>query len=552
MTDSQLLKRVVEHISTSVIVTDLFGKVIYANKAAHRTLEFAEGMLIWSNFGEVTRFSGASGIENFAALSKRLITSGASVEYECGIETRSGKVLLCRVSSFVDNDTSNTPANIVSVFRDVSAERAVDEELEQKTVEMARMNSELIRTNQELKRVSEIKTKFLSIASHELKTPLTSIKGYSEIIIDNMKDRVDPGVFKMIESISRAADRLHDVIINMLDVSRIEQKKLRLKPEMIRLETVASECMHDLEQFSLQRNISFQCCFEDGLPEFYGDRVRMIQVFTNLFSNALKYSPDGSSISIDIRLEDSETFHLVVSDKGIGVDKGEQEKIFDPFYEVASPTSHSTGSSKFMGGGTGLGLSIVKGVIERHGGDIWVESQGTMTGRYPGSQFHILLPVKPVIRWDDDENHGQAKPRTRELLAVGRGDQTKVPGRPRVLVVDDDEESINLCRVVLSPFFEIETAVSGESGLIAAFSKKPALVLLDKNLPGLDGCIVCRILKSQDETKDIPISFFSAATQQSEIEKCFSSGADDFIVKPFNARELADKVHRLLSVRHDR
>jgi len=271
-------------------------------------------------------------------------------------------------------------------------------------------------------------------------------------------------------------------------------------------------------------------------------------VFTNLFTNALKFSPDNSAVRVSIGLLTPSEFHIVVKDQGIGVDRAEQKKIFDPFYEVASATRHSTDYSKFMGGGTGLGLSIVKGIVERHGGRIWVESEGpSEENKFPGSEFHIVVPVEAKIEWDDDE--------TRTIkLAELREEQTKerdaaaenVEEKPVILFIDSDREAIEIAKMVLENAFEILVAETGEIGLTMAFEHHPSLILVDSYLPGLDGYRICRILRSQEETKNIPLAFFSAGSQSNEIQKCFASGGDDFIVKPFSGKELVEKIWRLL------
>jgi signal transduction histidine kinase len=459
--------------------------------------------------------------------------------------------IICDTSGFCVFNKNDQPEEIVLVLRDITKERTIAEELENKNLEMARINSELIRSNQELKRVNELKTKFLSIASHELKTPLTSIKGYSEILIDNMEDKVDKSVYRMIESIKRAADRLHDVINNMLDITRIEQKQLRLKPEKMDLKKTVEECIEELSQFTSERNIEFRCFIDDTLPEFYGDKMRMQQVFTNIFSNALKYSPDGSTIEVKINLDKKDRFHIVVIDHGIGIDKEEVEKIFTPFYEIASPTRHSTHSVKYMGGGTGLGLSIVKGIVERHGGIIWVESPGTKPNQFPGSEFHIFLPVKARIQWDDDETQIIKLNKIMEMPKKKYEEKVASDVKETILVIDDDPEAIEMTSMILQSSFEVLTAATGEEGLKMAYQYKPSLILLDHYLPGLDGCQICRILRSQEETKDIPVAFFSAATQDGEIEKSYASGADEFIVKPFSSQEMIDKITRLLTSKYE-
>ncbi|MCX7726385.1 MAG: ATP-binding protein [Chitinispirillaceae bacterium] len=545
--DTLLLVRIVENTPIGIVVVTREGNIHYMNKWAEQLFKSKRDLLI------------NRPIKEYVALHKEEISweelwtkviNGEIDETTVVLEQEDGNNIMCKVKIFsLDNDAQN-PALIAMTFRDITQEFLFTEQIEKKNLEMAKMNSELIRSNAELMRLSEMKSNFLSIASHELKTPLTSIKGYSDIIIDNMREQIDENIYHMIESINRAADRLHRVVNNILDVTRIEQKKLRLKPEMLDLRDVAKDCIEELKQFSQKRGIVFNCQFQENLPLFYGDKMRMQQVFTNLFSNAIKYSPDNSCVEVIIeteKKEENERFHIAVCDHGVGIDKSEQKNIFLPFYEVGKPNRHSTDFAKFMGGGTGLGLSIVKGIIERHGGRIWVESPGVKENEFPGSTFHIILPIKAEIGWDDDETKTILIEERKQEEAINIEDISKISNeKPVLLFIDSDREAVEIAKMVLENAFEIITAESGEIGLSLAFSRHPSIILLDSYLPGIDGYKVCRILKSLEETRNIPIAFFSAQTQNEEIKKCFSSGADDFIVKPFNGRELVDKIWRLL------
>ena len=540
--DILLLARIIEYTPIGIIVLRTDGKVHYVNLFAEQMLNQSRENLLGKVIdNSISDFRGeASWTEIWNAM-----LQGELTEANVLVEPDGKNVIVCKVNSFFIEGNENYPDSLALIFRDTTQDIRITEQIERKNLEMAKMNTELIRSNAELKRVSEMKSNFLSIASHELKTPLTSIKGYSDIIIDNMKDKLDSGIYRMIESINRAADRLHKVVNNILDVTRIEQKRLRLKPEMIDMGIVINDCIDELSQFSIKRNIMFSCQMIENLPLFYGDKMRMQQVFTNLFSNALKYSPDGSSVEVIVSLENSDRYHILVKDNGIGIDKNEQKNIFDPFYEIGSVNRHSTDYSKFMGGGTGLGLSIVKGIIERHGGRIWVISEGVKENAFPGSEFHIMLPVQSDISWDDDETKAlyierlDAAANIEESIAL-------VDEKPTILFIDSDREAVEIARMVLESAFEILVAETGEAGLTLALQNKPSVILLDSYLPGLDGYRICRILRTQEETRDTPIAFFSAGTQNDEIQKCFANGADDFIVKPFSGRELVDKIWRIL------
>jgi len=546
LSDLYLMARIVEHTPMNIIVTKNNGDILYANDCTELDLKYRRDKLHGLAVGSI--ISDAQDGTSWPQIQESLVKEKkctARVTLIC----QGGNEIACLLHAFsIDNSVNNEQVFILE-FKDITEEETAADQLERKNVEMAKINSELIRSNAELRRVSDLKSNFLSIASHELKTPLTSIKGYSDIIIDTMKDKIENSTYRMIESINRAADRLHRVVNNILDVTRIEQKRLRLKPEELDLTAVACECIDELNQFSAKRNIRFECNFQPDLPHFTGDLMRMQQMFTNLFSNAIKFSPDNSVVEVTVSRNTQGGFLIIVKDHGIGIDKAEHKKIFDPFYEVGSATRHSSDSSKFMGGGTGLGLSIVKGIVERHGGRIWVESVGTSQDKsgFLGSEFHIVLPIEAKIEWDDDETHTislaeiQASQVSESNMAANDIEQ-----KPILLYIDNDLEAVEISRMVLENVFEVIVASSGEEGLKIAFDRVPSVILVDSELPGLDVYRICRILRSQEETKNIPIAFVSASAQNSDIQKCFVSGADDYVVKPFSGQELVEKIWRLL------
>ena len=543
--DLFLMARIVEHTPINIVVTKTDGTILYVNGCAERDLKFPRDKLGGVSVESLISDTG-DGI-SWKDLRERLERE-KSCETKATLIGKGGNEIMCALYAFSIVETARNETIFVLQFKDVTGEMKGVDQIELKNIEMAKINSELIRSNAELKRVSDLKSNFLSIASHELKTPLTSIKGYSDIIIDTMKQKLDPGTYRMIESINRAADRLHKVVNNILDVTRIEQKRLRLKPERMDMAALARDCIEELSQFSLKRNIRFECVAQENLPPFLGDIMRMQQVFTNLFTNALKFSPDNSVVQVRIGLLTPSEFHIVIKDQGIGIEKAEQKKIYDPFYEVANANRHSTDFSKFMGGGTGLGLSIVKGIIERHGGRIWVESEGpTDENKFPGSEFHIVVPAEAKIEWDDDETRTiKLSELQEEQIREHDSAEENVEKKPVILFIDSDREAIEIAKMVLENAFEILVAETGEIGLTMAFEHLPSVIMVDSYLPGLDGYRICRILRSQDETKNIPVAFFSAGSQSSEIQKCFASGGDDFIVKPFSGKELVDKIWRLL------
>ncbi|MCL2689108.1 MAG: ATP-binding protein [Chitinispirillia bacterium] len=542
--DVQILARIIEHAPTCILLLEKDGVIVYANLHGQKFFGFSKDELAGKPLSFLPDFYDKLSAHD-STLKSVIDGTLKNSKITCGSSNK-----VCMMNSIKIGGVGPDQDLTALVIKDITEEEVLHEQIEKKELEIAKMNAELIRSKAELKKLSSLKSNFLSIASHELNTPLTSIKGYSDIIIDNMREKIEPSVFRMIESISRAADRLHKVVNNMLDVTKIEQNRLRLHPEPVDIGAICKDCVEEISQLAAKRKITFICGIASDLPMFNGDRARLYQVFTNLFSNAIKYSPDGSSVNVSIAVKHGNRFHIIVKDRGIGIDEEEHKNIFHPFYEVGSSNRHSTDFTKFMGGGSGLGLSIAKGVVERHGGKIWVESAGAEKGNFPGSEFHILLPLHANITWDDDDTKSNGTKRLLEADAAfsesrdSTSQQEQV--KPKVLFIDPDKEGVEIASMILEDVFDIITAPNGEQGLKLAFHQAPALILMDAHLPGLDSWRVCRILRSQEETRDIPIAFFSDNAKDDEVKRSFESGANDFIVKPFSPKELVEKIWRLL------
>ncbi len=544
--DASLFSRIVDQTPIGIVILTPMRTIRYANLYAARIFGSDRRSLLGApiDASMVDCRDGISWHELWSA-----VITGREGETRIAVSRPGGDQVSCSLIAFFLPAHEGDEEAVALVFIDQTSELRAADQLEKKNIEMAKMNAELIRSNVELRRLAEMKSNFLSIASHELKTPLTSIKGYSDIIIDAMRDRLDEGIYRMIESINRSADRLHKVIDNILDVTRIEQKKLRLKPEPFDLREAARDCIAEVNQLAAKRNIGFTCLFAADVPEFPGDRQRMQQVFTNLFTNAIKFSPDGSTVDVSIVREDNEHIHIIVRDRGIGIDRIEHKHIFDPFYEVGDVRRHSTDQIKFLGSGTGLGLSIAKGIVERHNGRIWVESEGMKPKEFPGSQFHIVLPMNPAIGSDDVEREEPSPDDGDKGAGLLTASRALNEEKPAILLIDSDRETVEVARMVLENAFEIIAAPTGEFGLSLAFQYKPSVIFLDSLLQGLDAFRLCSLLRSQEETRETPIIFLSSVTDREEIEKCFSAGGNDFLIKPFSGRELIQKIWQILMKR---
>jgi signal transduction histidine kinase len=267
---------------------------------------------------------------------------------------------------------------------------------------VARLEStvaELQKANAELRRMDKIKKDFAILAGHELRTPTTLIYGYTSLLKMEMQQRgtSDSQLDDMFDRITGATRRLNEVVEAVINISLIDSEQLELAFKPVDLAAMAQGIVTDLQPVVRQRNLQLVIGDLSRVPPLSGDANYLRRALINLLDNAIKYTPDGGRVNLDA-MPEQEAIHLVVADTGIGIDRAEQDRIFDKFYVLEDTQFHSTSRSNFLGGGFGLGLAVAYGIIRAHGGRIWVESEGLDTTRLPGSRFHILLPLTPPQR----------------------------------------------------------------------------------------------------------------------------------------------------------
>jgi|GEM_PF-3470957 len=253
--------------------------------------------------------------------------------------------------------------------------------LEYATQQLAEKNSELEQLNLELKTLDQLKDNFVTTVSHELRAPLTSIKGSVSVILNGMVGTVDDKISQYLTVCLRNTDRLIQLINDLLDLSKIESGRIKINPQECQLRAIAQEVVEDLTNYALDRDVKLRVEVPDNLT-IWADRDRCIQVLQNLLSNALKFTDSGEVAIRGLKSEGST--RIEVEDTGIGIPDDQKERIFGKFNQVDSSLTRKVG-------GTGLGLAICRAIVEEHGGSISVESQ---LGK--GSCFRIILPNGPT------------------------------------------------------------------------------------------------------------------------------------------------------------
>jgi signal transduction histidine kinase len=253
---------------------------------------------------------------------------------------------------------------------------------------------ELNHAYQRLEQLDKAKLDFITVTAHELRTPLTLLKGYTQILLDMLNHH--PEVLPLLQGILVGEERLLEIVNRMLDMTKLDTAVLNLHFQPTKLALVIERCRKEFASALQERHQQFGVVGIESLPLIMADKDLVSKAFHHLIVNAIKYTPDGGTITISGRLvqeTDQPIVEVVVQDTGIGIDLPHQDLVFEKFYQITSSAIHSSGRTSFKGGGPGLGLSIARGIVRAHGGRIWVESPGHDEQTFPGSQFHVCLPI---------------------------------------------------------------------------------------------------------------------------------------------------------------
>ena len=265
---------------------------------------------------------------------------------------------------------------------------SMTEHLQQRTLELEK-------TNQILEQMDRAKMRFIQVAAHELRTPLTLVQGYAQMV--QVKSAETNQFTKYTNGILDGTSRMVEIIDSMLDVSRIDMNQLEIMPALVQLDTVIEKVQKTFATAFEERHIAFVMNGVEGLPSIHADKALLYKLFYHVIGNAIKYTPDGGCVTVDARLVNENGIkpevEISIQDKGIGIDPQNQELVFEKFYQTGEVLLHSSGKTKFKGGGPGLGLAIARGIVNAHGGRIWLESPGYDEATNPGTTVYVRLPA---------------------------------------------------------------------------------------------------------------------------------------------------------------
>ena len=372
-----------------------------------------------------------------------------------------------------------------------------------------------------LEELERLRAEFLAMVSHELRMPLTSIKGSAATVL-GAPTSLDPAeIVQFFRIIDAQADHMYDLIGGLLDVARIETGALPVAPGPADVADLVDEAKSAFLSGGGRSNLRID--LPPDLPFVMADRRRIVQVLGNLLSNAARYSPEPSIIRVTV-VRDGVHVAVSVADEGRGVSADVLPHLFRKFSRI-------DGEERGSGiAGSGLGLAICKGIVEAHGGRIWAESDGAGLG----ARFTFTLPTV------EDAAHAAQVGLAQTPARSGRAGSNRI----RILVVDDDPQTLRYVRDALSGagYVPVVTADPDAVGRLME-EEKPHLVLLDLMLPGTDGI---ELMERVPELARVPVIFLSAYGRDQIVARALEAGADDYVVKPFSPTELVARIQAVL------
>jgi PAS domain S-box-containing protein len=381
-------------------------------------------------------------------------------------------------------------------------------------------------------RANQAKSAFLSSMSHELRTPLNAILGFAQMMQIMPNHPLSKQQERCIDHILKGGKHLLDLINEVLDLAKIEAGKVEVSIEPINLLNILKECVSLIEKSAQDRGIVIAIPDTDASPMMIrADMTRCKQVILNLLSNAVKYNRQNGKIDVSVQIRDDMFYRITITDTGNGIPQDRQHELFKPFNRLGAETSDIEG--------TGIGLSITKQLVRLMGGEIGFSSTVGV-----GSEFHIDFILHDL---------GTAP----ELLTTDQVTLTSTTSKTtpfgRVLCIEDNPANMSLLEMVLSslPSVEMIAAETAELGLELARANPPDLVLMDINLPGMNGFAALAALKEFPETASIPVVAMTANAANNMITRGLNAGFNKVLIKPMIVPEIINTISLYLEEKGD-
>jgi signal transduction histidine kinase len=549
---SELTKRIImESMPDLVIQMDLDGRYLSITGGA--------SVRVKRPFKKVTEFTlndfmSSKLVEQRLYYAHKAVESGEMQIYEQEIEIegdpRIEEVRLARL-----NDRE-----VLTIVRDVTEQKQFEQQLQelnqslehkvqQRTVELQLANEELVRA-------TRLKDEFLANMSHELRTPLNAVLGMTEGLQAQVYGDLNERQLKCLKTIESSGNHLLELINDILDLAKIESGQIKLEHAPTSIPQLCQSSLSFVKQQALKKQIQLHLIIPPQLPTIQVDERRIRQVLINLLNNAVKFTPDGGHVRLEVMLltleSNQEYVRIKVTDTGIGIAPENIDKLFKPFIQIDSALNR-----KYEG--TGLGLALVKQIVELHSGRVELTSElgvgSCFTVEFPinNPALSILEEVEEHLVRDLIRDKYILKPfpkvNGQDNLSDNLLSSKLDPSRsPLILLAEDNETNISSMYSYLeAKGYRIYVARDGLEAIAFAKEYQPDLILMDIQMPVMNGLDAIKQIRLEPNFGNTPIIALTALAMESDRQKCLDSGANEYITKPVRLQVLSQKIQTFLT-----
>jgi PAS domain S-box-containing protein len=514
-------RRIFESSVVGMLFADFQGRIVDANDRLLEMLgysraELEAGAIRWN---EITPPEHVPA--DFAAM-EHLMQYGCITPWEKEYYRKDGSRIPVLIGAAVLQEPANTT---ICVVLDISDRKQAESQLKQ--------------TNEELIRATRLKDEFLANMSHELRTPLNAILGLTEGLQDEVFGLINNEQLNALKTMERSGSHLLALINDILDVAKIESGQVELDCAVTAIAPLCHSSLTFIKQQALKKHIQLETKLPPQLPDLFIDERRIRQVLINLLNNAVKFTPEGGRITLEVTphlptSNDSGWVRIAVTDTGIGIAPEHIKKLFQPFIQVDSALNRNYE-------GTGLGLALVKRIVELHGGEVGLTSEVGV-----GSCFSIELPCATCDR--DRDLPTTFTPSPSLPPGISHLDRAAAPTNPLILLAEDNEANISTVASYLeAKGYRLLLAHNGVEAIEIAQSYQPDLILMDIQMPKMDGLEAMQHLRRDPDLVDVPIIALTALTMTGDRERCLEAGATDYLSKPIKLKQLAQSIQSILA-----
>ncbi|MEZ2320072.1 MAG: PAS domain S-box protein [Microcoleus sp.] len=447
-----------------------------------------------------------------------------------------GTVKFIKAYALIQRNSQAEPQRMIGINYDISDRKQAEARLTE-------TNQKLAISNQELARATRLKDEFLANMSHELRTPLNAILGMTEALQEHIFGSINEGQIRALQTIEHSGTHLLSLINDILDLAKIESGQIELNCSLTAIDNLCQSSLTLVKQQALQKRIQLQVKIPANLPELLVDERRIRQVLINLLNNAIKFTPEGGSVTLEVTIAQTEmvptlpnsptrssSIRFAVSDTGIGITAENIQKLFQPFVQIDSALNR-----QYMG--TGLGLSLVKRMVEKHGGTVSVTSEVGVGSCFsfdlPAGNLPMLISQSPIVA-PSAPMDGHKESATSRLI----------------LLAEDNEANIStISGYLMAKGYRIVVAKNGGEAIAVTKSSLPDLILMDIQMPGMDGFEAIQQIRSDRQFAHIPIIALTALAMTGDGERCLEAGANNYLTKPVKLKQLANAIHELLATK---